>query len=212
MRMHRPRLHTKGFTLIELMVTLSIFVFMTILVVSKYGTFNQSTLLTNTAFDVALTIHTAQTYGLSVKGTDYTGGAATSTQSFNTAYGIDIDTSTVPLNQSFQFFADVDRDGTYNQALGDQLISTYNIARGATISSICVGTGPSDCSTAPSGVTIQHLDITFRRPNPDALIYSYEGASNPVKRPYVQITLRASDGSNTRIVSVRQNGQISVGN
>ena len=57
-----------GFTLIELIVSVAIFVFMTALVVAKYGNFNQSVLMTDLAYDIALTLRTAQTYGVSVQG------------------------------------------------------------------------------------------------------------------------------------------------
>lgn len=195
--------HNRGFTLIELLVTMSIFVFMTLLVISKYGAFNQSTFLTNTAYDVALTVHTAQTFGLSVKGTDYTVSGNTNTQGFDTAYGVDIDTT---ANKShFVFFADKNKNGLYDTASDDNL-NDYNITHGAVISSMCVGTGPSDCSTI-----VPHVTLTFKRPNPDAIIYAYVSGS-PTIEHYVQITLTASDGSNSRIVSIRQNGQINVGN
>ncbi len=58
---------SRGFTLIELVISIAIFVIMTALVVAKYGNFNQGALLTDTAYDIALVLHTAQSYGLSVK-------------------------------------------------------------------------------------------------------------------------------------------------
>jgi prepilin-type N-terminal cleavage/methylation domain-containing protein len=57
----------KGFTIIELVVSVAIFAFMTAFLVARYGTFNQGVLLTNLAYDVALTIRNAQSYGLNVK-------------------------------------------------------------------------------------------------------------------------------------------------
>ena len=211
--MRRTPSLNRGFTLTELLVTLSIFVFMTALIVSKYGAFNQNTFLTDTAYDIALNIHTAQTYGVSVKGTDYTdpnfGGAS---QTFDTAYGVDMFTSP-GLNKLTYLFTDSDKNGVYNPG---ELEIPSNLARGAYISAFCVGTGPADCKTDPHsiGSPIAHASVAFKRPNPDALI-SVDDTTPPgtmEQWPYLQITVTSSDGSNSRTVFVRQNGQISVGN
>jgi len=99
----------RAFTLVELMVSVGIFLMMTGLVVAKYGNFNQSVLLTNLAYDVALTIRTAQTYGLSVRNNDL----SNSSSDFQSGYGVHLDTSTRPdsnsgnnFNQEIIFFAD----------------------------------------------------------------------------------------------------------
>ena len=80
----------KGFTLIELLVCITIFVIMTALLLFKYGNFNQSVLLTNLAYDTALTIRTAQNYGLSVKAVKDASGADVicSSSNFQCAYGV----------------------------------------------------------------------------------------------------------------------------
>ncbi|MDE2188747.1 MAG: type II secretion system protein, partial [Patescibacteria group bacterium] len=75
-----------GFTLIELMVTVGIFVFMTALLVARYGSFNNGEILTSMAYDVALALRNAQAYGLNVQGYN-------NSNSFNYPYGIDFDTT-----------------------------------------------------------------------------------------------------------------------
>jgi prepilin-type N-terminal cleavage/methylation domain-containing protein len=189
----------RGFTLIELMVTVSIFVFMTALMLAKYGNFNQSVLLTNLAYDVALTVRMAQTYGLSVQG---------QSQNFQYAYGIDFCGSSAASdckspntsNQQIVLFIDRNSNGVYD--LGDLLpISTYNIKRGATVSQICIS--ESDCS----GNKVNYAGISFMRPNPDAIIC----ASGSCSITYIKITVQATDG-NTRNIVVRHTGQVSVEN
>lgn len=64
------KIKNKGFTLIELMITVGIFAIMTALLVAKYGTFNNGVLLTNLAYDIALNIRSAQSYGLNTRGDD----------------------------------------------------------------------------------------------------------------------------------------------
>ncbi len=194
----------KGFTLVELMVSVAIFAMMTALVVVKYGNFNQSVLLTNLAYDVALTIRTAQTYGLSVKTpTDVS-------PTFTSAYGVTIGTDSVTCaggtssnSQQFLMFADAYPSSSGNAVCdsNDILTSTYAIKRGGSVYQVCAGNG--SC-TLGSG----RLDITFKRPDPRATI-CLNGISS-CGNTYGEIVLRATDGS-TRKIIVRSNGQITIG-
>lgn len=183
-----------GFTLVELLVSVAIFTIMTALVVAKYGTFNQSVLLTNLAYDVAITIRTAQTYGLSVRNTD------TSSTDFKSPYGVHFSTAT-GANDKMLFFADDGTDdGIYDNS--DRLIGTYTLKRGAIISGFC--SNQSGCTNLGTGV----LDVSFKRPDPDAII-CYDGSCDDDQ--YMEIVIRGTDGD-IRSVTVRSNGQISVKN
>ena len=187
----------KGFTLIEIMVSVSIFAFMTALLVAKYGNFNQSVLLTNLAYDIGLTIRTAQTYGLSVRRLE--SGAAP----FQYAYGVHISNNSNEKQQMI-FFADISPDNVYT--VSDFVVSTYAIKRGAVISGVCVVKG-SSC-VAGNGT----LDITFKRPDPEALIYFTSSNGVPdINNPYTyaKITVQGVDGG-IREVVVNSIGQVSV--
>lgn len=201
----------RAFTIIELLVSVAIFTMMTALVVAKYGNFNQSVLLTNLAYDVALTIRTAQTYGLSVKSSD------NSSSQFLHGYGVRFDTDSITSeptlgvknNQEIVFFADINDSLTFNS--GDTPISRYAIKRGAIISGICVsGVGCTPLSNSPSP---HHIDIIFKRPDPNAKIcLDNSGVGQCAVAstyPYVEITVQGTDGS-IRVVTVRENGQIAV--
>jgi len=205
----------KGFTLIELLVTISIFIFMTALIVSRYGAFNQGTLMTNLAYDMALTIRTAQTYGVSVKGTyDPVQGAS---QTFTGSYGVHFDTSSSGAASSFLLFSDAvdpvtgNGNNVYNSLDGDTIIGSYTIKQGAKIvSNMCVSNnGGGNCNLN----TKSYLDIAFKRPDPSAII-SGDGSQTQPNPPYnyAKITLSSADGTSFRTVVVRGNGQISVGN
>lgn len=191
-----------GFTLVELLVTISIFVILTGVVLFNQAKFNSTILLTNLAYDTALTIRQAQTYGINIR-------------EFNTEfvpYGVHFDTS---AGTSFILFADIkynkadkkvspyDGDTSFCNST-DGCVNRYNIKRGNYISSIEV-----EDSTSTSSVDI--LDILFQRPNPDAKIYGkdidedgyreYTGAS---------IILMGADGASVRKVRVQQNGLIEI--
>ena len=203
----------KGFTIIELIVSIAIFAFMTALVISKYGTFNQNTLLVNVAYDMALTVRTAQSYGLSVKSVDG------SSNNFNASYGVHFDMSDT---QHFMLFVDKTKSGLYNSSDPTEIITTYALNSGAKISAICLA---SDTNSPCSDVSLANsdkLDITYRRPNPDAYfckngsgeLCGNEPNSNNLitDKPIVFITITSSDGTNKQNVVIRKNGQISVGN
>ena len=57
----------RGFTLIELMVTLAIFTIMTSVIMANYPGFNNKIALEVLAQDIALSIRQAQVYGISVR-------------------------------------------------------------------------------------------------------------------------------------------------
>jgi prepilin-type N-terminal cleavage/methylation domain-containing protein len=192
----------KGFTIIELIISVAIFAVMTALVIARYGSFNQNTLVTNMAYDLAITVRTAQTYGVSVKSVEG--------DTYNSAYGIHFDLS---KNTKFTFFADKNTDGIYDQAPlpGDEDITAYNLTQGATIEFICLG---PDYNQACSGSGYTKLmtgtfDVTYRRPNPNAYFY-VNGSLDPDQ--VVFISIKSSDGQNSRSVVIRKNGQISVEN
>ncbi len=207
----------RGFTLVELIVTVSIFVFMTALVVSRYGAFNQGTLMTNLAYDMALTIRTAQSFGVSVKGSEDTVGHGF-VQTFSNPYAVHFDlTTSVPA--LFWTYLDIGGtasgkpDGLYEEGVGETKYATYSIKQGAKITGLCVGTGGQSCSSG----NLTALDLSFRRPDPAAIICPTGGGvpscTNGVSTyNYAMITLQSGDGSSSRTVVVRGNGQISVNN
>jgi len=194
---HRDGTHTakrtflsQGFTLVELIVSISIFAMMTALVVAKYGTFNQSVLLTNLAYDMALTIRTAQTYGVSVR---QEGGG------FKYPYGVSFDAG----GTQFVFFVDADLppNGLYDGGTVDVPLNTYTLKRGAIIEEVCTGTSADSCTAEAT------IAITYTRPDPDARICHV--SCETTLPQYARITIKGTDGS-TRAVVVRKNGQISV--
>src|SRR3989344_7878132 len=147
----------KGFTLIELMVTVGIFVLMTGLILARYGSFNQGILLTNLAYDVALTIRSAQSYGLNVKSVP--NSSVNFSNEFNYPFGVHFKKD----SKFFILFADADVDGRFDSG---EDISTTNIKRGSKVGILCVGT-ESSCDSS-----INTLDIAFKRPDPVAHIQS----------------------------------------
>lgn len=182
----------RGFTLIELMVTIGIFVFMTALVLGRYNTFGADTVFTSMAYDVAFTLRQAQAYGLGVKNSSDSGVA-----NFSIGYGVHFDTTDAG---KFTLFKDSNANKVYDNTEG---LTSYNLKHGVTIDSMCVGT--SDCGGAPVN---QYIDISFLRPDPKANICA-DNVGN-CNFTYAKIRLKSADGSMLRDVIVTRMGQISV--
>jgi prepilin-type N-terminal cleavage/methylation domain-containing protein len=190
----------KGFTLVELLVTISIFVILTGVVLFNQTRFNSTILLTNLAYDTALTIRQAQNYGINIK--EFDSGSGNGGKFV--PYGVHFDTSS---DKSFILFADLNSDGiitepTLNSCVAlEGCVNRYSIKRGNYISDIEVVKGVS--TSSPS-----ILDITFERPNPDAKIYADKSIA--VEYDSAIITLRGADETSVRRVRVQANGLIEI--
>ncbi len=205
--MLRPSFN-KGFTLVELLVCIVIFVLMTGFVAVKYGGFSQSMLVNNLAYDIALTIREAQSYGVSVSDVASTGN-------FNTTYGVHFDgantvTGGVKNNQSFILYADTNNDNRYTVA--DTVIRKYVIGRGNYIKQLCHN---STCSsgqvaggvgTFAASTVRQDASVLFKRPSPAPMIYS-QAVPNA---QYLEIRISNEDSTIMKKVVVRSTGQISI--
>ena len=93
----------KGFTLVELMVVVSIFAIVTSISIYNYSNFNSSLSIQNLADDIALTVRRAQSFAIGVRG--YGG-------SFNEGYGIHFSSNPNTKdyegsNTSFVLFSDM---------------------------------------------------------------------------------------------------------
>ncbi len=193
----------KGFTIIEMLAVLAIFSILTAIVVFNYAKFRSDTILTNMAYEVALSIREAQIYGVSARSS-----VSGETADFTNAYGIYI--PTIPTN-AYYLFSDTDsaNGGTGDKTFsgsdctisnGDTCITPYTLQQNIKITAVYVNDG---CENSTK------FSILFKRPNPEP-IFSKNGAI-PANFSKIQITLTA-DNDTKRYVLVANNGQISVVN
>lgn len=145
-----------GFSLIELVVVIAIMTIISGVTLFNQGKFSGNVSLENLAYEIALTIRQAQFFGMNVREVT-SGGSST----FDSGYGVFFDKSNP---NSFIFFADLNNNRFYDGA--GEVLEVYNMTRGNYIKYLCIDGGCADPSTS----TINDLAITFKRPDPDALI------------------------------------------
>lgn len=197
----------KAFTLIELMVTVSIFMVITTVVLYQNSKFNSSILLTNSAYEVALTIRQAQVFGVASRkvtiGAFGTEGATVGGRTaYQIGYGVYFDKAN---SKSFTLFADVNSDSNYDAS---EIITTSTFVRDIRISDVCfsINGGAYQCNTVG---TYDKATIIFRRPNPEPLVF--KNTTNIAGISSIKIVLKAdSSATESRCVIINSIGQTSV--
>lgn len=177
-----------GFTLVELMVTIGIVTLVTGVVLIKYSSFNSVVLLKSQAYELALDIRAAQSYGVNNSGKQ---GAPS-----REAFGIYLDMANP---NAYILFQDEPSGTDLVYDAGEEVGEVYGIDSRFAIQAICTE------STCSSPVT--SASIAFKRPNFDARI-----ATNPASTPS-QLEIVLASVANTAItysVIVYPSGQISV--
>lgn len=154
----------KGFTLVELMVVVSIMAIMSTLIIFNSSGLNSGVLLSNTVYEVGLIIRDAQVAGLGARVLSAEGGVATTSNQ-----GVYFD---ITNPEKIIFFADLNKSNNYTP-LPPEESQIYNIEnkRAGKILKICKiitnpGTGTDTCTEIAS------LNIIFKRPNPEAYFYT----------------------------------------
>lgn len=186
----RMKLPQRGFTLVEFIVVVAIVLVMSVLILVGHNKFNGNILLSNLAYDMALSIRQAQTYGLGAR--EATRGGS----DFETGYGIRFSTANP---DTYILFADLDRDSFYDG--GNELVETFTLGQGYTVSDFCVtsSSGNESCS-------LTYIDIVFDRPEPDAII---RRNGNSITYASARIIVESDQGTE-RIIFVAASGQIGV--
>jgi prepilin-type N-terminal cleavage/methylation domain-containing protein len=185
----------KGFTLVELLVSLAIFTVITTLAVVNNNQFNSSILLTNLAYEVGLSVRQAQFYGIAVR--------KNSTSGFDAGYGIHFDLADP---KTYYLFEDrtIDHICDVTECATSSLVEGFKLVKGNFISKICVDGSSGLTCTSPTG--FQKVDISFVRPNPDAYITRNSVSGNYTK---AEICIASPSGTKRRVI-VESTGQIAV--
>jgi type II secretory pathway pseudopilin PulG len=198
----------KGFTLVELIVTISIGIAILTTVMLNQTYYTDGAALKNLADEIATSISQAQIYGLGVK--ELTSGSG----DFTASYGVEFNITNTGANNEYIFFADRGaKNGYYesgwscstggaSECLEKALVKNNDI-----ITTLCEipSSGPENCG-------IGRVAITFTRPDPEARITYFDlaGVLTSFASPKgVRIKVQSPRGA-TQSIIVYTTGQVSV--
>lgn len=216
----------KGFTVLELLISLAIMGVIMAVAITGQSTYNKNILLTDTAYSVALSLRQAQSYGLSSKkeGTFQ-----------NAGYGLHFSDST---RSYYTFFADTSKTlGTPtwcpSGALGtpegkpgncrfdsagvkDTVVQTYYFQRGYQFIRICareVASNKMYCTDgSQNGRTLNPITVVFVRPNNKVIMTGYFSPSAvPVELSCIEAQIQDPTSNTSKKIRVTKLGEISVG-
>lgn len=189
----------KGFTLVELLISVGIIAFISSIVLLKYSSFDSTVLLKNAAYEVALALREAQ--AKSVSGS-HQGGKA------NFPFGVTFtpDTKNYTI---FRYASATDPSPYYDVSGADpdyaSNISTTSMERSILVTDVCINDGGVD-----DECDIDRLDISFRRPEFRALFYAVGYGGDPADIQSAKIKVSTPSNENVFVVEVTRLGQISV--
>ncbi len=190
---HRGAIRARGFTLVELTVVVAIVVILTSLIMFRHSRFDSSTLLRSLSYSIALSVRQAQVYGTSVR------GVGSGTVTYAPGFGVHF-SETEPTR--YFLFSDIDGDNTWESS---ETVTTQNLGRGFSIRDICAVTAGGSVSCM-SGGGIDWMTVYFRRPNPEAIIYTSSGSTYS----YAYIQVQSASETDYRSIKVTTVGQIAV--
>jgi len=192
----RPMLNAKcGFTLIEMLVTISVFTIVTSVMLANYPKFSDNLSLERTTQEIALSLREAKTYSLAVRefgiGSDIFPG-----------YGVHFDLSSGP-SKNYLLFADLDEGKDYDSS-GSEKQDEFVIQTNVSIKEFCKILDPlGDCGS------YEKLEVVYFRPDPNVTITGITPLGVRESLPFAAIVVEASQGGCKSII-VRTTGQVSI--
>lgn len=193
----------KGFSIIELMIAVSIFIILTAIAFYGYADFNNDMVMTNQAYELSLHVRQAQVYGIAVRG-----GSGAVGSEFTASYGVAASIG----SRVVTIFRDGNDDGLYDPSASDEpALELLTFARGVEVCRICTITTGTDVESGCSN-SYDDVSITFKRPDPDARVAINDAPfdSGP-SYSLTRIAIQAPNGRE-RYVDVTVTGQVSVRN
>lgn len=207
---------TTGFSAVELIVAVGIFLILTVTLLFNYGSFNGRVTVDMLAHQIATWVHDAQVSAMSIR-RSRTG--ISPEEQFRSGYGLFFDLMTP---NKFIYFADLDRNRVYTplppgKKCGDPSVECeqeVSLLQGNVVSLICgdkpLAAEPANCASATPGnpllYTTNTLNIVFVRPDP--FTASIWGDTNTAYA-HAEITVASPKGYR-HTITVWITGQVSV--
>jgi prepilin-type N-terminal cleavage/methylation domain-containing protein len=184
---------SRGFGLIELMVSISIMTLVSTVILVKNRSFNNALLLRNQAYEIAFSLRQVQLLAVSTN--------VKETGTRRNQYGAHFVTG----SSTYRMFRDNGSNLNWSDSGDATLAPLGNLDSRFIVADITDSLGNS--------LSGNELSVTFVRPNFDGIFYTANGtrySSGPI---YIKITPRDSNGYTdvpSRVVEVTSTGQISV--
>lgn len=199
----------KGFSLVELLVIIVIFMTITSVVLFNQNKFSSDISNANVTYAIALEIRQAQVYGTLVRSN------TVASQPFDIGYGINFYKPTASTI-AFRLIADNNNDFKYSSGT-DTIVNSFNLEEGNVISEVCTypqsgSLAGAVCMIGGSSVSTS-TDIVFKRPDPAAIISNSRSTGSGAtlaKSAETKITVTSALKDKTKVITVTQTGQISV--
>lgn len=218
-RLHRilkPARPARGFTLIEMLVVLAIVIIITAIALSGQSGFSRTVSLNNEAYNIALSIRQAQSYGLSTP--CITNQVTHLTNCSNhPPFGIYLIKAADPLT-AYSLYADTDPsagasakpdappgDGQFSSA--DTVLQQFSLNNGFSIRAFCVYGSGRICTGADGLVK---LSILFTHPQINTIIAG-QVTTWSINYTNACIQIQSNGNPDYRYVNVSHVGQITVG-
>ncbi len=177
-----------GFTLLEMLIVIIIVSILLVVVLFNYRGVESKSILRNIAYEVALTVREAQSYGLGVKKYAPGGDVSASQGVFDKSYGVHVNDG-VDEAQSVYLFSDSDDDGICDDCTSGTCPGTgecrqaLQLHSGAEIQNICLRglthgfeddaeelvNSASVTEKCSEDSDFYSAAVRFKRPNPDAI-------------------------------------------
>lgn len=185
----------KGFSLIELLVTMTVFMLLSAGVVINYRATTKSLSLSSMASLISSDIRRAQMYGIS--NIDRGGLYRPHGISFN-----------ITNNTSYMLFADTVTRNLKNDNIGavcsGECLQKYAIKDGTTVTELCLDKKQGPCQAMRS------IHIAFERPNPEPIITGVNNGGVLKIGSDAEITITTKDGAYSKTIIVWKTGLVSV--
>ena len=231
-RVSRRLLVNSGFSLVELMVSISIFMVITSITLVNYPKFSNKLSLDLLAEDMALSLRQAQIFGSSVLGAK---GGSGSTKAFS-EYGIHLDDpDNYTAEYNYILFADINGSRSYNgpeavatnfvcpliggPVANQECLQIFKVTGFNRVRSLCKDYATDEAidqriaSCSKDEKQLGSMDVVFVRPNLDPKFF-LKGKLGEVKDTTnisnVGIILESAGGEYTKTIVIWRTGQISV--
>ncbi|MFZ2523285.1 MAG: prepilin-type N-terminal cleavage/methylation domain-containing protein [Minisyncoccia bacterium] len=195
----------KAFTLIEIIIVVAIVTYIMSMVLFNYISFNDKLSLAAAGKELLIAVRQAQSYGINVR------EVTKDTGDFSRAYGIYFYPASSP--SSYYIFVDKNGDELYNDSLGSCISSGECVEKVDLRNNVTMASFSLVGSNCPASNSARDLYITFRRPNPDTVVYYTNPGgkikSCPTTTNVTQIVLTSSRGT-VLTISIDPTGQVSM--